>query len=221
MQFNRVIKHFVIHGSKVDKLDATEDWTSRGKHYSRLDTRFASSYLLFFVYLSVNKSWYLTVWLITKLWFSIFSLKHEAFMLGTSKTKHESGGFDLFITTAPIPDLNDKINVFGRVIKGEDIVQVWVTFPFPISCCIEYDEVCIWCFTALSYHLAFISNPSPEQCAYGFLPFHQEKRKKNSVDVVDASPEELDSYISSSSLSKKTNNQMKLIRKYNSVIKNT
>ncbi|XP_016444725.1 peptidyl-prolyl cis-trans isomerase CYP21-3, mitochondrial [Nicotiana tabacum] len=89
MQFNRVIKHFVIHGSKVDKLDATEDWTSRGKHYSRLDT----------------------------------SLKHEAFMLGTSKTKHESGGFDLFITTAPIPDLNDKINVFGRVIKGEDIVQ--------------------------------------------------------------------------------------------------
>lgn len=45
-------------------------------------------------------------------------------MLGTSKTKHEGGGFDLFITTAPIPDLNDKINVFGRVIKGEDIVQV-------------------------------------------------------------------------------------------------
>ncbi|XP_055812152.1 peptidyl-prolyl cis-trans isomerase CYP21-4-like [Solanum dulcamara] len=89
MRFNRVIKHFVIHGSKVDKSEGTEDWTSRGKHYSRLDT----------------------------------SLKHEAFMLGTSKTKHESGGFDLFITTAPIPDLNDKINVFGRVIKGEDIVQ--------------------------------------------------------------------------------------------------
>ncbi|XP_006354385.1 peptidyl-prolyl cis-trans isomerase CYP21-4-like [Solanum tuberosum] len=89
MRFNRVIKHFVIHGSKVDKPEGTEDWTSRGKHYSRLDT----------------------------------SLKHEAFMLGTSKTNHEGGGFDLFITTAPIPDLNDKINVFGRVIKGEDIVQ--------------------------------------------------------------------------------------------------
>ncbi|KAG5584251.1 hypothetical protein H5410_044685 [Solanum commersonii] len=89
MQFNRVIKHFVIHGSKVDKPEGTEDWTSRGKHYSRLDT----------------------------------SLKHEAFMLGTSKTNHEDEGFDLFITTAPIPDLNDKINVFGRVIKGEDIVQ--------------------------------------------------------------------------------------------------
>ncbi|KAI3449384.1 hypothetical protein Pfo_006049 [Paulownia fortunei] len=51
------------------------------------------------------------------------SLKHEAFMLGTSKTKHDGGGFDLFITTAPIPDLNEKINVFGRVIKGEDVVQ--------------------------------------------------------------------------------------------------
>ncbi|TMW98216.1 hypothetical protein EJD97_004352 [Solanum chilense] len=89
MRFNRVIKHFVIHGSKVDKREGTEDWTSRGKHYSRLDT----------------------------------SLKHEAFMLGTSKTNHEGEGFDLFITTAPIPDLNDKINVFGRVIKGEDIVQ--------------------------------------------------------------------------------------------------
>lgn len=53
-----------------------------------------------------------------------YSLKHEAFMLGTSKTKPDGGGFDLFITTAPIPDLNEKINVFGRVIKGEDVVQV-------------------------------------------------------------------------------------------------
>ncbi|GKD38259.1 peptidyl-prolyl cis-trans isomerase CYP21-4, partial [Tanacetum coccineum] len=50
-------------------------------------------------------------------------LKHEAFMLGTSNTKHEKDGFDIFITTAPIPDLNAKLNVFGRVIKGEDIVQ--------------------------------------------------------------------------------------------------
>lgn len=67
---------------------------------------------------------------ITKLWFSIFSLKHEAFMLGTSKTKHEGEGFDLFITTAPIPDLNDKINVFGHVTRGEDIVQVRLPSPF-------------------------------------------------------------------------------------------
>lgn len=45
-------------------------------------------------------------------------------MLGTSNMKHEKEGFDIFITTAPIPDLNAKLNVFGRVIKGEDIVQV-------------------------------------------------------------------------------------------------
>jgi len=52
-----------------------------------------------------------------------FSPKHEAFMLGTSKTEDQGDGFELFITTAPIPDLNDKLNVFGRVIKGQDIVQ--------------------------------------------------------------------------------------------------
>ncbi|XP_020274654.1 peptidyl-prolyl cis-trans isomerase CYP21-4-like isoform X2 [Asparagus officinalis] len=51
------------------------------------------------------------------------SSKHEAFMLGTTKAKSENKGFELFITTAPIPDLNDKIVVFGRVIKGEDVVQ--------------------------------------------------------------------------------------------------
>ncbi|XP_068637167.1 peptidyl-prolyl cis-trans isomerase CYP21-4-like [Aristolochia californica] len=51
------------------------------------------------------------------------SPKHEAFMLGTSKMKHDNQGFQLFITTAPIPDLNDKLIVFGRVIKGEDVVQ--------------------------------------------------------------------------------------------------
>ncbi|XP_052209890.1 peptidyl-prolyl cis-trans isomerase CYP21-3, mitochondrial-like [Diospyros lotus] len=51
------------------------------------------------------------------------SMKHEAFMLGTSKTKHDKEGFELFITTAPIPDLNEKLIVFGRVVKGEDVVQ--------------------------------------------------------------------------------------------------
>ncbi|KAG4919353.1 hypothetical protein JHK85_057634 [Glycine max] len=47
----------------------------------------------------------------------------STFMLGTSKGKHNNKGFDLFITTAPIPDLNEKIIVFGQVIKGEDVVQ--------------------------------------------------------------------------------------------------
>ncbi|XP_044501656.1 peptidyl-prolyl cis-trans isomerase CYP21-4-like isoform X2 [Mangifera indica] len=51
------------------------------------------------------------------------SLKHDAFMLGTSKIKHDNQGFELFITTTPMPDLNEKLIVFGRVIKGEEVVQ--------------------------------------------------------------------------------------------------
>ncbi|RAL38076.1 unnamed protein product [Cuscuta campestris] len=89
MQFNQVIKNFVIHGSNVEKPESTEDWTSRVKNYAHLDT----------------------------------SLKHEAFIFGTSKARQGGGGFDIFITTAPIPDLDEKIFVFGRVIRGEDVVQ--------------------------------------------------------------------------------------------------
>lgn len=55
-------------------------------------------------------------------------MKHDAFMLGTSKIKHENQGFELFITTAPMPDLNEKLIVFGRVIKGEEVVQVKKNF---------------------------------------------------------------------------------------------
>ncbi|CAN0927653.1 Peptidyl-prolyl cis-trans isomerase CYP21-4 [Linum grandiflorum] len=59
----------------------------------------------------------------TEDWTVKFSMKHEAFMVGTSKGKHDDKGFDLFITTAPIPDLSEKLVVFGRVVKGEDVVQ--------------------------------------------------------------------------------------------------
>ncbi|XP_058197947.1 peptidyl-prolyl cis-trans isomerase CYP21-4-like [Rhododendron vialii] len=52
------------------------------------------------------------------------SMKRETFVLGTSKAKHDEEGWELFITTAPIPaDLSEKLIVFGRVIRGEDIVQ--------------------------------------------------------------------------------------------------
>ena len=54
-------------------------------------------------------------------------------MIGTTKNPNNKG-FDLFITTAPIPDLNDKIVVFGRVIKGEDIVQVFYLNSLSILC---------------------------------------------------------------------------------------
>jgi len=89
MLFNRVMKHYVIQAGDNQRERATEDWTSRGKDYSKLDS----------------------------------SLKHEAFMLGTTKGKRDDKGFELFITTAPIPNLNEKLIVFGRVIKGEDVVQ--------------------------------------------------------------------------------------------------
>ncbi|KAG4394309.1 hypothetical protein GLYMA_20G005600v4 [Glycine max] len=67
------------------------------------------------------------------------SMRHEAFMLGTSKGKYFNKGFDLFITTAPIPDLNEKLIVFGRVIKGQDIVQLILTVSQ--SLCQEIEEV--------------------------------------------------------------------------------
>ncbi|GAB4830587.1 hypothetical protein Ancab_020353 [Ancistrocladus abbreviatus] len=51
------------------------------------------------------------------------SVKHEAIMLGTSKTKQDNRRFELVITTAPIPDLNEKLNLFGKVVKGQDVVQ--------------------------------------------------------------------------------------------------
>ncbi|GLT43118.1 hypothetical protein SLA2020_170890 [Shorea laevis] len=89
MLFHRVIKHYVIQAGDINSLEATEEWTLKGKHYAQLDT----------------------------------SLKHEAFMLGTPKAKPNNRGFELFITTAPIPDLNEKLIVFGRVMKGEDVVQ--------------------------------------------------------------------------------------------------
>jgi cyclophilin family peptidyl-prolyl cis-trans isomerase len=57
-------------------------------------------------------------------------MKHEAFMVGTSKGKRDDRGFELFITTAPIPDLSEKLIVFGRVIKGEEVVQVPNNFGF-------------------------------------------------------------------------------------------
>eukprot|EP00252_Welwitschia_mirabilis_P013102 TRINITY_DN2896_c0_g1_i6.p1 TRINITY_DN2896_c0_g1~~TRINITY_DN2896_c0_g1_i6.p1 ORF type:complete len:185 (-),score=33.90 TRINITY_DN2896_c0_g1_i6:454-1008(-) len=52
-----------------------------------------------------------------------FSPKHEAFMVGTTKSENKKENFELYITTAPIPDLNAKIDVFGHVIKGTDVVQ--------------------------------------------------------------------------------------------------
>ncbi|KAL8138956.1 hypothetical protein V2J09_004957 [Rumex salicifolius] len=55
---------------------------------------------------------------------NVESMNHEAFMLGTSKRKpNNKKGFELYITTAPIPDLNEKLTIFGQVVKGVEVVQ--------------------------------------------------------------------------------------------------
>ncbi|XP_010544962.1 PREDICTED: peptidyl-prolyl cis-trans isomerase CYP21-3, mitochondrial [Tarenaya hassleriana] len=51
------------------------------------------------------------------------SVKHEGFLLGTPIVKNERGGFEIFITTAAIPDMKEKLIVFGRVAKGQDVIQ--------------------------------------------------------------------------------------------------
>ncbi|KAH0890097.1 hypothetical protein HID58_052526 [Brassica napus] len=51
------------------------------------------------------------------------SLKHEEYMVGTPKAKNEQGGFEFFIVSSQITDLNEKLTVFGRVVKGQDVVK--------------------------------------------------------------------------------------------------
>lgn len=51
------------------------------------------------------------------------SLKQEEFMVGTPKAKNQEGGFQFFIVSSQITDLNEKLTVFGRVAKGQDVVQ--------------------------------------------------------------------------------------------------
>ncbi|VVB03603.1 unnamed protein product [Arabis nemorensis] len=51
------------------------------------------------------------------------SLKQEEFMVGTPKAKNEQGGFEFFIVSAQITDLNEKLTIFGRVAKGQNVVQ--------------------------------------------------------------------------------------------------
>ncbi|KAB2625188.1 peptidyl-prolyl cis-trans isomerase CYP21-3 [Pyrus ussuriensis x Pyrus communis] len=98
MPFSHVIKHYIIKGGGSQELGAAEDWISKGKLRSQL------VYEVCFI----DKSFILVV------------PKHEAFMLGTTKARPDNKGFELVITTAPIPDLNDKLIVFGREIEEVD-----------------------------------------------------------------------------------------------------
>lgn len=76
-------------------------------------------------------------------------------MLGTLKPNKDSKEFELFITTAPIPDLSDKLIIFGRVIKGEDVVQVvnLVPFVFHYSGDLCLNTFCFGHFSLVSYFL--------------------------------------------------------------------
>lgn len=130
MPFHHVIKNYVILGGHSQDSGGVEDWTSKRKFHRRLPTR--SSLMYFFLThvtvsgtLSFGFLFLFIYWLIT--WnhcSSLTSPKHEAFMLGTTKIREDSKAFQLFITTAPILDSNDKLYMFGRVIKGVDVVQV-------------------------------------------------------------------------------------------------
>jgi hypothetical protein len=101
-------------------------------------------------------------------------MKHEAFMLGTSKGKHTNKGFDLFITTAPIPDLNEKLIVFGQVVKGEDVVQV-INFALLSLSCLQLSGNLFslsFCYSFYPFrfsHEGFLHNFSCAGCLW--LPF--------------------------------------------------
>lgn len=104
-------------------LDKFVDMCQKGRFNGIPFHRVIKNYIIQagdFQRLEAAKDWILKVKPQSQL---VMSPKHEAFMLGTSKETRDNKGFDLFITTAPLPDLTDNLVVFGQVIKGEDVVQ--------------------------------------------------------------------------------------------------
>lgn len=58
-------------------------------------------------------------------------------MLATTKPNQDGQDFELFITVKPIPDFSDKFIVFGRVLRGEDVIQAVKVFYFSIISYLE------------------------------------------------------------------------------------
>lgn len=51
-------------------------------------------------------------------------LKHEAFVLSMANAGPNTNRSQFFITTVPSPHLDKRYTVFGRVVRGREVVQV-------------------------------------------------------------------------------------------------